>query len=106
MTTQTHTPTPLSKRMATIATRLGWSDDTEYADDYSVKQRFSNEDFMIFVNWEPDGRNGIGEVIRDFTMKERTGHLMLVHRAAHHSVPQTLLRHELAVLFSEHSKEE
>jgi hypothetical protein len=43
MTTQTHTPTPISKRMATIATRKGWSDLTHYGDtDYGLKQHFGN----------------------------------------------------------------
>lgn len=107
MTTQTHTPTPISKRMATMATRHGWEDLSHYGDtDYGMTQRFANDDYAIFVKYSADGRMGTGEHIVDITMKETKMHQMLYYRNSWNDVtPQTSMRHELAVLFSEHSKE-
>jgi hypothetical protein len=108
MTTQTHTPTPISKRMATIATRKGWSDLTHYGDtDYGLKQHFGNSEFQIFVKYAADGRMGTGEQIIDITLKEMKMHQMLYYRNSwDNTTTQTAMRDELTTLFREYSKEE
>lgn len=69
MTQTTHTPTPISTRMATIAKHLGWTDNTHYGDtDYGLSQEFDQGKTRISVKWGPDGRMGAADELLSVTV--------------------------------------
>jgi hypothetical protein len=60
--TQTHTPTPISTRMAVIAKNQGWEDSSYYGDtDYGLGQEFDKGPFQIQLRWAADGRFGASD---------------------------------------------
>lgn len=62
MTQATHTPTPISARMARIATGQGWKDNSYYGDtDYGLSQEFEQGPHLVRVTWGPDGRHGASD---------------------------------------------
>jgi hypothetical protein len=62
MTQATHTPTPISTRMATIAKGQNWKDNSHYGDtDYGLSQEFEQGPHLVRLTWGPDGRHGASD---------------------------------------------
>jgi hypothetical protein len=67
--TQTHTPTPISTRMARIATGQDWNDNTHYGDtDYGLYQEFERGKTRLSLKWGPDGRHGVADELLSVTV--------------------------------------
>jgi hypothetical protein len=69
--TTTHTPTPISTRMATIAKSQGWTDNSYYGDtDYGLAQEFERGPHMVRLDWGPDGRHGASDELLSISVTD------------------------------------
>lgn len=71
-------PTPISARIAVIATGLGWEDKSYYGDtDYGLLQTFANDNYRVQVSYVPDGRHGAGNDINSVNVVNQAGQVLL-----------------------------
>ena len=77
--TTTHTPTPISARMAAVAEGQGWLDVSYYGDtDYGLAQAFTKTTSkdLVTLKWAADGRHGVGDVLERVEVRDGTDQLV------------------------------